>query len=44
MQGRNLRVNGFVVKIFKHYILSDKSVKAIIQTPYRRPGQVESAP
>jgi len=26
MQGRNRLVNGFVVKIFKHYILSDKSL------------------
>lgn len=43
MQGRNPRVNGFVVKILKHYMLSDKSAKAIIQTPCRRPGQVESA-
>ncbi|POA59738.1 hypothetical protein C1889_00740 [Pseudomonas sp. FW507-12TSA] len=33
MQGRNPLVNGFVVKIFKHYILSDKSRKAIIQAP-----------
>lgn len=33
MQGRNPLVNGFVVKIFKHYILSDKSCKAIIQAP-----------
>ncbi len=33
MQGRNSLVNGFVVKIFKHYILSDKSRNAIIQAP-----------
>ncbi len=33
MQGRNPLVNGFVVKIFRHYILSDKSRKALIRAP-----------
>lgn len=39
MQGRNPLVNGFVVEIFMHYILSDNSHKAIIQAPDRGLGR-----
>ncbi|CAI9005626.1 hypothetical protein EMIT048CA2_80226 [Pseudomonas chlororaphis] len=44
MQGQIRLVNGFVVKIFKHYILSDKTFRHMPGTGYRDRRQVESRP
>lgn len=44
MQGQIRLVNGFVVKIFKHYMLSDKTFRHMSGTGYRDRGQVESRP
>ncbi|MGY4663518.1 hypothetical protein ACVWZ9_004312 [Pseudomonas chlororaphis] len=44
MQGQIRLVNGFVVKILKHYMLSDKTFWHMSGTGYHDRGQVESRP